>query len=696
MEGSEKGLSPSKSTANPKPLSTGSGENNENDSSQDKTIPKFQNHKKIVPKHFMSPTISAASKAAAPRKKILAERNENSSTFDAQNHKTSNLGMKKSPKSSDDSSVKAYDPLTNYLSPRPKYLRFNPNRRHEIFNRLEKEDLNSSFDSQEVNDEVESASSAEEVKDSSFSPPKENVLKTKNEGKNEEADEIINDDYEEEEEEEELEEERGWCFRGVLKLLLTLIACVLSTSYICSMNSPTPSPTQQAIWNLKDGCLMIKKQTLEVISMKMHDAGFLKVEVGDNYGEVEEVEIDEDNNGETEESIEAEIVEDDIENLERRDKELVGNENEDTEDKTDKAAENEGVRAGEFEIKAENFEQLIAAKTDGVNAGSFCLEKEVDSLYPGLNDDNVDKIEAAETEIVGGSEFESETESFGQLIGAKADESEDAGGYGLEMEVEGSNQLQELELSVKSISEEETSKESKGVDDTKSLEELVGSQEKLIDSGHEVNEIGYDNEVETEKVGWNTSALIGVSVVSIILTSLAIIYHSKKAKSTSAEESEPVLKPHKLAVEEKVTPVLPSMERKIEFFARPSLSHSMEEAPGELNHHIRAPTVELIGEIVVGQVSSLNSCGGKYQTESEESNTTFFPKQHGTPPQPVSAPTQPSAVEYSSISSPSYGSFTTERKILKKEGGQSGEAMIEVTPVRRSSRLRNRVAVMSP
>ncbi|KAI9161586.1 hypothetical protein LWI28_004909 [Acer negundo] len=32
-------------------------------------------------KHFMSPTISAASKAIAPRKKILAERNENSDTL---------------------------------------------------------------------------------------------------------------------------------------------------------------------------------------------------------------------------------------------------------------------------------------------------------------------------------------------------------------------------------------------------------------------------------------------------------------------------------------------------------------------------------------------------------------------------------------------------------------------------------------
>lgn len=645
----------------------GSGENNENDSSQDKTILKFQNHKKTLGKHFMSPTISAASKAAAPRKKILAERNENSSTSDTQNPKKSNLDLKKSPKNSsisrsdrssyriissydhasepeddgdtnflDNSSAKAYDPLTNYLSPRPKYLRFNPNRRREIFNRLEREsieDLNSSFDSQEDDEEE---SSAEEIGDSSFSPPKESIVEPKIREKTEENDDnMIDDSEEEEEEEEEFEEERGWCLRGVLKLLLTLIACLLSTSYICSMNSPTSSPTQQAIWNLKDGCLMIKKQTLEFISMKMHDAGFFEVEVGDNNSEVDEVEFEEDYYGEIEESVEAEIVEDDVENLDRHEKELVRNENEDSKYKIDKAAEFEAVKAVGLEFKADNFEQLIAARTDEpIDAGSFCLEKEVESSYRGLNDNIVNSIEAAETEIIGGGDVEYETQSSGQLLGANTDESEDADGYVLEMEIEGSNQLQELEHSVKSISEE-TPKESKGVDDTESLEELIGSHDKLIDSVREVNEIGYHNEVEMEKVGWDTSAVIAISAVSIALTSLAIIHHSKKARSKPAEDSAPVLKPHKLAAEEKV---LPSIERKIEFFARPSLSsRSMEEAHRELNQYIRAPTVELIGEIVVGQVNSHSSCTKYKMTKSEESNTT------------------------------SYGSFTTERKILKKE-----------------------------
>ncbi|KAL0354618.1 UNVERIFIED_CONTAM: hypothetical protein Sradi_3908700 [Sesamum radiatum] len=212
MEGSKKGFSPSKAAANPKHSST--GENNENDSSQDQMIPKFQNHKKVSGMNFMSPTISAASKAAPPRKKILADRNENSTPCDAQNHKMSNLEMKRSPRNSSvshfdrspsrvvslqnnscepsdgentnllgDLSSNVYDPVKNYLSPRPKYLRFNPNRRCEILDRLEKEgreDLISSFDSKEVNGEE--VSSAQEIKKSSFSPPEESVVKLKNDG----------------------------------------------------------------------------------------------------------------------------------------------------------------------------------------------------------------------------------------------------------------------------------------------------------------------------------------------------------------------------------------------------------------------------------------------------------------------------------------------------------------------------------
>ncbi|KAG8380032.1 hypothetical protein BUALT_Bualt07G0151300 [Buddleja alternifolia] len=688
MEGFEKGFSASKSTASPKRSITGSGENNENDSNQEQSNSnsKFHNHKKVVVKHFMSPTISAASKAAAPRKKILAERNENSSVSDDENKKrgSRNSGISHSDLSSsrvvswysrhesdeegdinsvDDSSVKAYDPLTNYLSPRPKYLRFNPNKRIEILNRIEKEEkeLNSSSDSQEV--DVEEESSVENVKGI------EKVEKS-----TEKEDGNMNNDYDEEEEEEELEEERGWCLRGLLKVILTLIACLLSTSYICSMNSPITSPTQQAISNLKDSYLMIKKQTIEGFTMKIREAGFFKMGEEDNYGEVEEIEIDEeDETGETEENIEEDIVEDeanleehdeelggneiervrdgeienieeeiveDEANLEGRDEELGGNENEND-------AEIEGVRDSEIESKLEKVEQLLGEKTD--ESGTFCLEKENEASYDDLNEDNIHKIEA---EIAGGGEVEYETEQLDE----KTDQSE----------------------------------------------EIIGSHEKSTDSGHE--EIGNDAKGEIEKMGWNnnTSAIIGVSIVSTVLTSLAFIYRSKKTIRTIDKESRPVLKPHKFSVEEQVTPVLP--KKKIEFSARPEELNrhigalpekkiEFSARPKEFNHHTGAPTVELIGEFVVGQMSSLRIGERKHEMNgSEERNASSFLKQA----QPASTPAKLSEHEYSTTNSPSYGSFTTtEKKISKKEGGRSGEPVID-TPVRRSTRIRNRAAVTSP
>lgn len=622
----------------------GSGENDENDSNQDKMMRKNQSSKKMVGKHFMPPTISAASETAVPRKKILAERNESSNVSpDGQDHRRSNLDTKKSPSNSfishsgrsssrivlsydDDTDcvdglcVKGYDPLRNYLSPRPKYLRFNPNRRLEILNRLDKEDLELD------RDEVESASSVEDIEDSSFSPPKESVL---------------SDDYEEEEEEEEEEEikERGWCLKGVLKLVLTLVACLLSTSYICSMNSPSPSPTQSAIWDIReDGCFMITNQTHELISMKMHDSSFLKV--GDSYSEVEEVEIYDNDHGETEESVEAENVEDGDENREMRGKEVAGIENVDGEDKIDKGVEVEVVKADEPESETNNFEEMVDAKAD---ESSFSLAKEVEPSCLNTNKDDVDKIATAVSESLEGAE----TKSFKQLIGAEIDGNEYGGRNGLEMEVEVLDQLQEPELPVKSIYVDEAPHESS----TEDFHDIS------TDSGHEVDEMEFNDEAEMEKVGWNSSVVIGISVAFLILTSMGIIYHSKKARTTSVQQPEP-------APEKKVAQMMmPSVQRKIEFSARPFSvsSHSTEEASRALNHHIRAPAVELIGEIVVGQVSSsLKSCGKKKQmTESEENNAILKT-------QSVS-PATPAPEQSTNESTTSFGSFTTQTKIKKKE-----------------------------
>ncbi|XP_039139503.1 uncharacterized protein LOC120276846 [Dioscorea cayenensis subsp. rotundata] len=97
-------------------------------------------------KNFMAPTISASSKvvAASPRRRILGDRNEMVSVSVSDSPKSEtrmmDLEIKKSsedvvvpkfPISPVCDSLPPYDPLTNYLSPRPQFLRYNPNRRVE-------------------------------------------------------------------------------------------------------------------------------------------------------------------------------------------------------------------------------------------------------------------------------------------------------------------------------------------------------------------------------------------------------------------------------------------------------------------------------------------------------------------------------------------------------------------------------------
>ncbi|KAL6585093.1 hypothetical protein OROMI_004382 [Orobanche minor] len=803
MEGSGKWLSPSKSTAIPKPSST--GENDENDSSQDKMIPKSHNPKKTTAsKHFMSPTISAASKAAPPKKKILSERNENSSSSDVRSQRTSFPDRKNSPRSSiishsdrhssriispydlasefgddvdtdfvDNSSVKAYDPVRNYLSPRPKYLRFNPNRRHEIFNRLEKEESDDSFDSQEVNDE--------EIKSSSVSPSKESVLNPEKENNMEgDGKSTCNNDHEEEEEdEEEIGEEGGLCFRELIKFLLTLIACVLSTAYICTMNFESPTPTQQAIWKVRDGYLSIKRHTLDVIDTKMHEAAFLKVGAGDGYVEFEDGGFETDDNEENKASTEVQIIEDGVENpkeveienpkvgdgylsikrhtLDVIDKKMheaaflkVGAgdgyvEFEDGGFETDDNKENKASK--EVQISVENPKE-VEIENPKVGDGYLSIKRhtldvigtkmhdaaflkvgpgeasiEVQIIEDGVeNPKEVEIDEGGNREIAEGIKFEGTGKGVEDLEGVDNVENEES--VGLEIIEVGVENLDEVEIDkdvnqeIIEIVEVETVVENlekveneSGISEYKMdrVEEAEGAQSgqyvvdesAKISKSEEAGKYEFDIEIkdmheestnsvhENEKTGQETSAFIGLSMLlSIILASLAVaVYRLRRTpRNASAEESEPVLKPHKLAaVDDK---------KRIEFIARPSLPLSIQETPRKLDHGICAPNVELIGEIVVGQARRRRI--REHNGECEESNTGLLAK-CGTLTQPVLASAQPSGHEYSDLSSSSYGSFTTETKILKKEGAQSGEGgMIEVTPVRRSSRLRSRAKFMSP
>ncbi|WOG99180.1 hypothetical protein DCAR_0518528 [Daucus carota subsp. sativus] len=244
-------------------LSSPFGENNENDESGS---PKLENSKKIVRKHYMSPTISAATKAAAlvPRKKILADRNEgftfcmspkslvgsacsvrfsscpDTDCDDKQNRFDGDSSLREKP----------YDPLTNYLSPRPKFLRYNPNKKRRIFLCEENEigEIKDGLDFVSTRSSFESGEVVEERIFEEVCVKKEDVELVKTD---DECDDYEDEDVEDLEGSEEFEGNKCWGLLRILKFLLVLGSLILSTSFIYSMNSPDPSLIQEVVWEFR-------------------------------------------------------------------------------------------------------------------------------------------------------------------------------------------------------------------------------------------------------------------------------------------------------------------------------------------------------------------------------------------------------------------------------------------------------------
>lgn len=228
-----------------------------------------QNPKKPVAKNFMSPTVSATSKAALPKKKVLGEINRHPGSIsgahppkapisDSNVQKKIQTLEQKFPEKDPISESKAnldnqdadcfkeetlslankseelsfeYDPVKNYLSPRPQFLRYNPNRRMEISQRLE----------MEAGTEDEVSSSSVGVESEKDSDEEDGTVKSKSSltaSLLECHSDVENGEFEESEDEVEEEEEvKGWGVKGLLKSVLVFVLLVLFTSYISSMNS---------------------------------------------------------------------------------------------------------------------------------------------------------------------------------------------------------------------------------------------------------------------------------------------------------------------------------------------------------------------------------------------------------------------------------------------------------------------------
>ncbi|XP_057977442.1 uncharacterized protein LOC131164343 [Malania oleifera] len=773
MESADKGFSSTsvKPSATPKRQSSDAGGSNENDQNYQQTGPSSQNLKTPSAKNFMSPTISAASKVVVPRKKILSERNEASGLIssDTQVLKTRNLDSKTpvnmgvidsdgsrsqvtpfdellsgdSESDGDEENVfvpnlssEPYDPLTNYLSPRPKFLRYNPNRRREIFLAQEVKimggkDWSSVDRSASLGTEKPIIDYSDISQESLAKQEGEAIDEGYDDGEDDDDDE--EEEMEEEEEEEETEEEeeqRSWGFKVVLKNLLWVAILFLSTSYISSMNSPTPSPASQAVESLKDGYQKIQNYIYGASSMKNFEGeidflrqreeseiggfanqhalceGMVEVEkegaVENTGGLVVAVELQEGGHEDVsnhEREKKPEEVSDQM--AEEEDHELEGIETGGLAEAVElQEGEHEGVCNHEREKPEEVSDQMAEEEDhelEGIETGGLV---EAVELQEGEHEDvsnherekpeevSADQMAGEEDHELEGTETEAKSDS---LLDHLSSNSEWVDHHHETISYYGSNSNDEVEP-FDAISDEGAGK--------------VADDE--VDLAVEMDNDNADFNPETrgvmEHVGAAesfTKTVFGISTVSATVLSVALGLYFRHRKTSGKVFSSPIVEPSTETLVAAKSRLVVPIERELNsnkdaLVNHSSLVHSMEDAPEE-SYQSRAPTVELLGEFVIGEEfaisSSLRSCDMKKKVEAEESILSVSQeKSSRSKARLVPVHTQKSPSGFSSMDS--YGSLTPQKERVKKEESRDGESPVVATPVRRSSRLRNRA--MSP
>ncbi|TMW84565.1 hypothetical protein EJD97_024931 [Solanum chilense] len=668
-------LSSPKSSAVPDRSLSGSRESNENEQPL---------NQKPMTKNFMSPTISAASKASIPmRKKILAERNELSTTCESLPHKASNVGSKTNSLNSTshcsgklpistysyasesdndqennsvvDSSYKPYDPLTNDLGPRPKYLRYQPNRRRGTFLDPKKSD--------------EDQGSLQHTHDPSNLPEISNL-----ELENDE--DVVEDSVEDDEEEMEEDVDREWSLKGVFKILLLLAVFFLSGSNLSTMESIVSS----------DSGVMIRKNIFEAVFHEIYgsDSAYVDQPEYSQSGFLELCQIET-----TNELKAVEFVEDTVELLEVGSAEMEETtqpQEEGVSADVDTNQDNMEVEVTHSVVHGDEEEETMSTDADEVTIFNEVDEAKVDGFDEQLQRDQVDKNDP-------------ELENLEVLL-------DDISSSKFEL-AEVDNNVEQLEKTSQEQTGEVEIQETvpEGAEEIETEVELSNFDTEIESENAEVKEIGPSNAV----------IVVGVSAASALLA-MAIIYVARKPNASIGTPQAEILNNSAIASVEgellekktetsvKVSSLQeplnnPSENRRNSHLERipaiesitqaSSLCGPTKEASKEISH-FSAPKIELLGEMMVGEVSSsLRSCVGKNNMiEAEGSNTNIS---KGV----VLPPAQPSVVE---TDSPSYGSFTAEKKILKKKVEKDREEIKKVvltTPVRRSSRIRDRIG-MSP
>ncbi|XP_017255511.1 uncharacterized protein LOC108225198 [Daucus carota subsp. sativus] len=647
--------------------------------------PKLQKPRNVAKKHYMEPTLSAATKTA--KKKILAERNQ-AFTFTnflkppILDSRTSPARSVRSSCSSDydeeeensfdgnTSSKKPYDPFTNYLSPRPKFLRYDPNKKRRIFLHGEsditekKDDLGvisskSSFESQKVVEETFEEDSV-----------KEDVEPEKTGGDPYDHDDEV-EETEEELEEFEEEEEKCWSLLGLLRFLLVLGSVYLTTSFICSMDSTEHSLIQDAIREFRYGFL--NQSNTHEVATKMEYFTSKSIFLG---GKGHESPISSPNV--TQEDIDVEFVEVGISEVIRDDNEVPAS------------------TAGLPELKIEKSEDVDDDELIGKVEASDSLQW-VEATESETNIDVAASGAEASSDEHSGSDFGENTSAKDEEMGENRD---------------GLDQLQHHETAeVKDM-----------------FSETKASSDFNVEFEHmESEEIKVEFEpTESEEIKLQLGLAVLVLLFSVV-PALCLLYHSRRGHTKEASfptkknsDEEASLPTKKNSSREASLPVelhqpnagpahwtqnttsICSVEeeyvKKVASFPSPStpLLPSMK-VPEEPSRQRQTPIVELLGELVIGEEKSSFVRSSKVtrkipNSEERNASNSLSTQMIKSQSQTSLVPNQvyPTQLEVSTADSTSQ----KKKRPVKEEINGGEVSMSTMTPVRRSIRIRNKA--MSP
>ncbi|KAB5574275.1 hypothetical protein DKX38_001469 [Salix brachista] len=575
-------------------------------------------------KHFMSSTISAASKGNPPRKKILAERN---GSLDTHLQKTPTFGSKTSSSIGfgeyeenallDHLSSRPYDPLTIYISPRPTFLRYKPHRLRDIFLRRENEARE------------ESSSCCGGSLESNNHKDVEDELGTSSLADGTQEDDVEKEGVDENEEEfEEVEEERCWSLKGVLKILLLLVVLVLSNSYISS-NSPTPSPVMQAFGNPKNGSHMIQDHAYGFVNdlvsgnrdytLVQNGAGIDEKEMMD-YEAAGEDEYDDEldepvekHNGESEvlkivEAEEKEAIEGFVEGGETEAKEFIEHEEKGEIAKLGSVVESQAEERAPEMVEASDVSDECLTNVVAMNHELHITEATTMSESPFINDG----------------------------VGSLAITSSIPENF--ENEVANEPVKQEM------------------------IDGGIGSGWSTTSDQPEYYQIQSDKAEESlkEEELKKEKAVVVFSTLFLVIACLTSAFHFKRKRNAQKNFTPASFEP---VVVEKCISMFASEANKNMENILPFTNMIEENCKGTYQRPV--PSVVFLGEFEVGEISSLRSCGMRenevIKTPPPLSHGRFTTETHSVPVHVQST--------FSETPRPplSYGRFTTEEKIVKKQ-----------------------------